>query len=55
MRVVDYLILALVAGILFFAVRRSIRRKASGACSGCGGGCAGCTARTDCAKQTTEK
>ena len=52
MRVVDYLILALVAGILFFAVRRSIRRKASGACSGCGGGCAGCSARENCTEQS---
>ncbi|HML67999.1 MAG TPA: FeoB-associated Cys-rich membrane protein [Clostridia bacterium] len=51
MKLADYLILALVALVLFLVIRRSVRRKASGNTCGCGG-CAGCSARENCAQQT---
>lgn len=46
MRVEDYVVLALVALILFCAVRRSVRRKRAG--TSCCGGCAGCGAAERC-------
>ena len=49
MKLLDYVILTLVALVLFFVIRHQVRRKASGAC-GCGG-CAGCSARENCAER----
>lgn len=51
MKLADYLILALVALALFLVIRRSVKRKATGAACGCGG-CAGCSARENCAEKT---
>jgi hypothetical protein len=50
MKPLDYVILALVALVLFFVIRRRVKRKASGAACGCGG-CEGCSARGSCAEQ----
>jgi len=50
MKLLDYVILALVALVLFLVIRRSAKRKASGAACGCGG-CDGCSARANCAVQ----
>ena len=47
MKLADYAILALVATVLFFVIRRRVKRKASGAACGCGG-CEGCSARGTC-------
>ena len=61
MHALDYIVLAIVAAILFFAVRCSIRRKRSGACCGGGSGCAscagcaGCSARETCDKTTKKE
>lgn len=49
MKLLDYVILALVATVLFFVIRRRAKRKASGAACGCGG-CEGCGARETCAE-----
>jgi len=54
MKLLDYLILALVALVLFLAIRRSVKKRASGAACGCGG-CAGCSARENCPEQAKEK
>lgn len=51
MKLADYLILALVVLALFFVIRRSAKRKATGAACGCGG-CAGCSARENCDEKT---
>ena len=40
MKPIDFVLLALVAVIVFFAVRRMLRTRRSG---GCGCGCPGCT------------
>ena len=40
MNPIDFLLLAIVAVIVFFAVRRTVRVRRSG---GCGCGCPGCT------------
>lgn len=48
MKALDYAVLTLVVLILIFAVRRVIKRKASGAACGCGG-CAGCGRSGSCA------
>ena len=53
MKLADYLILALVALVLFLVIRRSVRRKAAGNACGCGG-CAGSSARENCAQQTKQ-
>ncbi|MDD4312284.1 MAG: FeoB-associated Cys-rich membrane protein [Eubacteriales bacterium] len=50
MKLADYVILALVAFVLFLVIRHSVKRKASGASCGCGG-CAGCSARENCASR----
>jgi hypothetical protein len=42
----DYALLALVAFILFLAIRHSVRKKAAGRSCGCG--CAGCAASQSC-------
>lgn len=40
MKLIDILLVALLAAVIFFAVRRTIRTRKSG---GCGCGCPGCT------------
>lgn len=42
MNIVDILLILALAGVLFFAVRRTVRTRRSG---GCGCGCDGCGAR----------
>jgi hypothetical protein len=54
MKLADYLILALVALVLFLVIGRSAKRKAAGVSCGCGG-CAGCSARENCAQKTEQK
>ena len=54
MKLADYLILALVALVLFLVIRHNAKRKASGAASG-SGGCAGCSARETCEKTTKKE
>ena len=54
MKVLDYLILALVALIVLLAVRQSVKKRASGVACGCGG-CAGCSVRENCTEQDKEK
>ena len=54
MKLADYLILALVALVLFLVIRRGVRRKAAGNACGCGG-CAGCSASGNCPGQTKGK
>ncbi len=39
----DYIILAVLAIALFFALRSMIRRKRSGGCIGCSGNCSACS------------
>ena len=53
MKVLDYLILALVVLILFLVFRHSVKKRASGAA--CCGGCAGCSASGNCPGQAKEK
>ncbi len=43
MRFLDYLLLALLALGVFFAIRRMRKRKKEGSFCGCGGNCAGCS------------
>ena len=53
MNVYDYLILALIAGLVVMAVRSEIKRRRTGVC---GGSCASCTGgcRT-CGRRMSEK
>jgi hypothetical protein len=53
-KVLDYLILALVALVVLLAVRQSVKKRASGVACGCGG-CAGCSVRENCTEQGKEK
>ena len=52
MRFLDYLLLALLALGVFFAIRRMYKRKREGSFCGCGGSCAECSgcARAQCAE-----
>ena len=43
MRLVDYLLLALLAVGVFLAIRKMVKRKREGSFCGCGGNCAGCS------------
>ena len=54
MKVLDYLILALVALVLFLVIRHSVKKRASGTACGCGG-CAGCSASGNCPSQAKGK
>ena len=54
MHVLDYALLALVALALFLSIRRSVKRRASGAACGCGG-CAGCASRGACPEMNEHK
>lgn len=45
MKGIDIILIALIAVVLFFAVRRTIKTRRSG---GCGCGCTGCTDGTGC-------
>ncbi|MGN0634636.1 MAG: FeoB-associated Cys-rich membrane protein [Acutalibacteraceae bacterium] len=48
MKPLDYVLLALIALALFFALRHVLRRKKSGGCIGCSCGCGSCES---CKKQ----
>ena len=54
MSILDFLIIAVIAVAVFFAVRRIIRMRKSGGCScgAAGGGCSGCCAAcsAECSK-----
>lgn len=43
----DFLILAVIAAGVFFAVRSRMKKRKDGAC-GCGAGCTGCSLRSAC-------
>jgi hypothetical protein len=43
MRLADYLLLALLALGVFFAIRKMVKRKQEGSFCGCGGNCSGCS------------
>lgn len=45
MGLADYLILAVILLLVFFAIRSMVRRKGSG-CAGCSGCCQSCAHRT---------
>lgn len=48
MNLLDYLVIALIAGLVILALRSVLRRRKRGGCAGCGS-CAGC--RKPCEKR----
>lgn len=55
MTVGDYIILAVIAAAVFFAVRSLVRQKKRGGC-GCGcSGCSGCPMNGNCSKDDCKR
>ncbi len=55
MTVGDYIILAVIAAAVFFAVRSLVRQRKRGGC-GCGcSGCSGCPMNGNCSKRRLQK
>ena len=58
MNLIDWVLLAILAVILFFALRKTVRSKGSCSCgsAGCSGNCAACSCgKPDCPSKKQEK